>query len=138
MAFAITALLFGSIQIILMRAIRDVHFALLTLATGLIGLAISGLLTIHFQDFVYPTSLTEGLYVLGLTSTSYLGQMAIILALTYECAAPVALFRSFDIVVGFVLQFLFLGVIPEWTSVLGAFIVVTGVVVTGVRKYLGK
>ena len=138
---AVASLLCGSIQIILTRRVRRVHFAVLTISVGLIGLALSGTLMFYFQDFVYPrldfhSGATEAFYVAGLTVTSFLGQMSIILALKFEQAGPVALIRTSDVVIGFLLQFAFMHVLPEWTSLLGGTIVVCGVLVTGARKWV--
>lgn len=116
--------------------IRSVHFVFITVAVGVIGLIIALLLMVHFADFTFPVHFNESMYVIGLVATSYFGQMSIILALQFENAGPVSLIRCSDAVIGFVLQFLFLNVIPEWTSVVGGLIVLGGVLVTGLQKYL--
>ena len=62
-------------------------------------------------------------------------QIALILALKLENAGPVALLRSSDILFGFLFQYIFMNVVPEWTSIVGASLIVAAVLVTGVRKW---
>ena len=55
-------------------------------------------------------------------------------ALQLEDAGPASLVRNVDIVFAFVLQFLFLGMQPEWTTLLGAGLIVIATTMIAVRR----
>jgi hypothetical protein len=62
---------------------------------------------------IVPVYVPETLLTLGVACISFAGQIAIILALKFEQAGPVCLIRSLDVVFGYILQFIFLDVIPD-------------------------
>jgi len=130
------SLVCSALIVIITRKIREVQFALMTLVFGVIGVLQAFILTQIFNNFSLPGHLEDSLLVLGLGGLSFLGQMAIILALKFEQAGPVALIRTCDVLFGFLLQFIFLGVVPDEYSSIGAVIVLSGVLVTGLRKWL--
>ncbi len=55
-------------------------------------------------------------------------------SLQLEDAGPAALVRNADIVYAFILQFLFLGVKPEWTTLLGASMIITTTSMIAVKR----
>ena len=55
-------------------------------------------------------------------------------ALQLEDAGPASLVRNADIVFAFVLQFLFLGIQPEWTTLLGAGLIIIATTMIAVRR----
>lgn len=58
------------------------------------------------------------------------------LALQLENAGPVALARTADIVFAFIWQVLFFKEVPNIYSLVGAFLVTSSVVITGLRKWV--
>jgi len=131
------SLICAALIVIITRKIRDVHFSVMTIVFGVIGLAQAYALTQYFNDFQTPQEFYDTILVVGLAIVSFLGQMTIIMATQFEQAGPVSLIRTCDVVFGFILQFVFLGVIPTMFSAIGGGIVLSGVVVTGLRKYIG-
>lgn len=67
---------------------------------------------------------------------SFAGQVLLTLALQVENAGPVAIARTSDIVFAFIWQILFFKEVPNIYSILGAFLVTSSVVVTGLRKWI--
>ena len=55
-------------------------------------------------------------------------------ALQLEDAGPASLVRNADIVFAFILQFLFLGVQPEWTTLLGAGLIIIATTMIALRR----
>jgi drug/metabolite transporter (DMT)-like permease len=85
----------------------------MTLVFGVIGVLQAAILSQTMGNFTLPAGLYDSLLLSGLALLSFIGQMTIILALKFEQAGPVALVRSCDVIFGFVLQFIFLGVVPD-------------------------
>jgi len=83
-ALACGSLLCASLIVIITRKIRKVHFSVMTLAFGFIGLVLAFILAISFGVFQVPTELSETLLIFGLMSLAFIGQMAIVLALILE------------------------------------------------------
>ncbi|ODM97265.1 Solute carrier family 35 member G1 [Orchesella cincta] len=137
-AFAVGSLFCSALIVIITRKIREVHFTVMTLVFGIIGVVQAGLL-IHFlgsYTTTLPTELFDSLLIAGVGGLSFLGQMSIVLALKFENAGPVALIRSCDVLFGFLFQYIFLDVAPDVFSAAGAVIVLLGVLSTGFRKWL--
>ena len=63
-------------------------------------------------------------------------QLMLTVALQIEEAGLVSLARTFDIVLAFIYETTLLSVAVSWTSILGAVIVITGVCIIALRKYL--
>ena len=64
-----------------------------------------------------------------------LGQLTLVVALKLEEAGLVAVMRTFDIVIAFLYQAMFLNQPIQWTSILGAVIVCSGCIVVSLKKY---
>lgn len=54
----------------------------------------------------------------------------------YEQAAAVAVTRSSDAIFAFFLQFVVLGVVPDWYSLLGALLILFCVIMVAIRKWI--
>lgn len=84
-----------------------------------------------------PTTWHEILVLTGGGFAGVIGQICLTSALKIEEAGLIALARTADIIVAFVLQILFISdEIIHWTSYLGAVIVFTAVSVTALRRWL--
>lgn len=85
----------------------------MTLVFGVIGVTQALLLIYFLGHFNLPTELLDSILVGGVAGLSFIGQMAIVLALKFEQAGPVALIRSCDVLFGFLFQYIFLHVAPD-------------------------
>lgn len=83
-SLACASLFCAALLVIVTRKIRKVHFSLTTFTCGFIGIIQAFALTQIFDVFRYPLQLYDTLLVLALMALSFIGQMAIILALTFE------------------------------------------------------
>jgi drug/metabolite transporter (DMT)-like permease len=106
--------------------------------TFFLGIAQSAIMayTLGHGHLSVPTGLSDSLLTGGVALLSFIGQIAIILALKFEQAGPVSLLRSLDVIFGFLLQFAFLGVAPDLFSGVGGAIVLGGVVIIASRKWI--
>jgi drug/metabolite transporter (DMT)-like permease len=103
-------------MIIITRKIREVHFALVTLVFGLMGVGQAYIMAVSFGNnggVKIPEGLTETLLTLGVAGLTLVGQVGMVLALKYEDAGHVAILRSCDVVFGLLIQVVFMGVIPD-------------------------
>ncbi|KAI1289196.1 Solute carrier family 35 member G1 [Halotydeus destructor] len=105
-------------------------------------MGVTALTSLHYalgQTVVtWPTEFTqkEWLCLIANGVCGTFGQLFLTVACKIEEAGFVSLARTFDIVMAFIYQVVFLGEGISWTSVLGAAIVICGVVVSGVKKVL--
>ena len=139
---AFGATLFMALNIVVMRKCKDVHFSVVVLHLSLWSLAVSLVVMVtlqqhHHQQFL---SLPHGLYewgmavlvsVLGLS-----GQVLVAKALGKEGAGRVAVTRSLDIVLAFVLQVSIFGEVPDVLSVSGAVMVLLSVLAMGLEEHI--
>ncbi|KAI1286147.1 Solute carrier family 35 member G1 [Halotydeus destructor] len=111
-------------------------FSFLSAILGVISLAV-----LHFalgKTVKCPThfSSSEWLYLVGNGLCGVASQLCLTLALKVEEAGLVSLTRCSDIVLGYVFQVIFLTEKLQWTSILGAAIVLLGVALTCIRKII--
>ncbi|XP_021959979.1 solute carrier family 35 member G1 isoform X2 [Folsomia candida] len=137
-ALACGSLFCSALIVIITRKIREVHFALMICVFGIIGVAQAAIMahTLGHGHLDVPTQLEDLLLTVGVATFSFFGQSAIVLALKFEQAGPVALLRSCDVIFGFILQFLVLHIVPDEWSSLGGIIVLTGVIIIASRKWI--
>jgi len=67
-----------------------------------------------------------------------LGNLFLVLALQVEEAGVVALIRTSEVIFTFFWQFLLIGTKPDLFSILGATLVLTGVIVVTLRKWVAS
>ncbi|XP_076359109.1 solute carrier family 35 member G1-like [Tachypleus tridentatus] len=103
-------------------------FSIASITFGLVYLSI-------FSKFSIPTCGQDGVLLIlcGLCGTC--GQFLLTTALKLEEAGPVSLARTIDVVVAFVFGVFFLDQYPSWTSIVGAFLVCSSVVITAMKKW---
>ncbi|CAG7786816.1 unnamed protein product [Allacma fusca] len=131
------AMLINAFMFIVMRKLRQVHFTLMLVSFGLWGLAESLIIGGSMGVLQLPSNLQELLLTFGvMPATVFMGQISLVLALKFENAGPVSLLRTCDVVLSFLWQYIFLNVIPDGCSLVGAVIVILGVVVTALRKWV--
>lgn len=103
-----------SMKFVVTRKIKDTHFLAMTFFLGFTGTVVSLPLFLAFEDAssIIPTSEKSLFLELGLLS-GFGAVASINLALKLEDAGVVALVRSCDVIAAFMLQFIFLGVVPD-------------------------
>ncbi|RWS12051.1 solute carrier family 35 member G1-like protein [Dinothrombium tinctorium] len=103
-------------------------FSLYVIVVGMIILVILDSLTM-------PLGLETYMWLLLMGLCGTFGQLCLTIAFKLEEAGPVSLARTIDIVVAFIYQVAILNETVVWTSLLGAIIVLSSVVVTAIRKW---
>lgn len=133
---AFSATLFGANAYVLLRALKGIHFSVIMTNFGVFALVQCVLVTWFIGALCLPQCGTDRLLIVALALFSFLGQILLTLALQLEQAGPVSLARSSDIVFAFIWQVLFFSEIPNAYSVAGAILVLSSVVLTGLRKWV--
>jgi drug/metabolite transporter (DMT)-like permease len=139
---ALGATLFMDLNIVVMRKCKDVHFAVVVLHLSLWSLVVStavllGLRQHHHQQLL---SVPHGLHDWGLavvvSALGLSGQVLVAKALGKEGAGRVAVTRSLDIVLAFILQVTVFGEVPDVLSVSGALLVLLSVLAMGLEEHI--
>lgn len=88
----------------------------------------------NLYSVVYPTTWNQWLWIVvnGLCGVG--GQASLVLSLKLEEAGLVSLLRTFDVVMAFIYQIVFLDQPIYWTSIVGAVIICSGCVTVSVKK----
>jgi drug/metabolite transporter (DMT)-like permease len=110
---ALGCMILAAISYTVLRYIRKVHYSVTTFFLGVWGTVEMLILALMFDALSVPKGMEEIGLVCGLASLTFLGQCAIVLAMKAEQAGPVALVRTFDVIFGFFLQIIVLGMMPD-------------------------
>ncbi|XP_050070445.1 solute carrier family 35 member G1 [Anopheles maculipalpis] len=132
---ALSSTLFGANAYVLLRALKGLHFSVIMSNFGAFALLYTLIVCYYIGALCWPLCGTDRLLVIALALFSFGGQILLTLALQYEQAGPVAIARSADIVFAFIWQIMFFKETPSLYSVLGALLVVSSVVLSGLRKW---
>jgi len=108
-AAAILATLFTAINIVVMRKCKEVHFSVAVFQFSFWSLVISGGLVIFFADYSFPDNTTDWVLVMAMATFGLSGQVLVAKALRLEGAGRVAVTRSLDIVLAFIMQITIFG-----------------------------
>ncbi|XP_022902946.1 solute carrier family 35 member G1 [Onthophagus taurus] len=133
---AFSATLFGANAYVLLRALKGIHFAVIMTNFGAFALTLCVIVTYLIGGLCLPMCGMDRYLIVALAFFSFLGQILLTIALQIEQAGPVAIARSSDIVFAFIWQVLFFEEIPNRFSIAGAFLVLSSVVLTGLRKWI--
>ncbi|XP_069703729.1 solute carrier family 35 member G1-like [Periplaneta americana] len=139
---ALGATLFTALNIVVMRKCKEVHFSVVVLQLSLWSLLVSSTVLAtagrkHHEKLLsaphgpYEWGLAVLVSVLGLT-----GQVLVAKALGMEGAGRVAVTRSLDIVLAFVLQVFAFGEVPDLLSISGALLVLLCVMGMGMEEQI--
>jgi drug/metabolite transporter (DMT)-like permease len=138
-AAALCGTLFTAINIVVMRKCKDVHFSVVVFQFSFWSLVISSLILGFFGEIEMPeNSVNEWVLVLLVAVFGVSGQILVAIALSHEGAGRVAVTRSLDIVLAYVLQVLIFGEVPDWKSVMGAFMVIICVIGMGLEDIVHR
>lgn len=133
---AFSATLFGANAYVLLRALKGLHFSVIMTNFGAFALIQTLGVSWELGALCWPQCGIERVLVVALALFSFGGQILLTLSLQLEQAGPVAIARSADIVFAFIWQVMFFEEIPNIYSIAGAVLVVSSVVLTGLRKWV--
>ncbi|PSN36605.1 hypothetical protein C0J52_21292 [Blattella germanica] len=125
-----------------MRKCKDVHFSVVVLQLSVWGLVTSAAVLFAFghQHHGGILAAPHGLYEWGLavlvSAFGLSGQVLVAKALGMEGAGRVAVTRSLDIVLAFVLQVFAFGEVPDYMSITGALLVLICVMGMGMEEHI--
>jgi drug/metabolite transporter (DMT)-like permease len=102
---ALCGTVFTAINIVVMRKCKDVHFSVVVFQFSFWSLVISSLILAFFGEFEIPSNTVhEWILVFLVAIFGVTGQILVAIALSHEGAGRVAVTRSLDIVLAYVLQ----------------------------------
>ncbi|XP_063707833.1 solute carrier family 35 member G1 [Culicoides brevitarsis] len=127
--------LFAANAYVLLRALKGLHYSVIMTNFGLFSICYTLIVSCYF-GFCMPKCGTDRLLILLLAIFSFAGQILLTLALQVEQAGPVSIARSSDIVFAFIWQICFFHEMPTVHSLIGALLVSTAVILSGLRKYV--
>ncbi|XP_038217443.1 solute carrier family 35 member G1-like [Zerene cesonia] len=132
---AFVSTIFGANAYVLLRVLKGLHFSVIMTNFGAIAILQTLFYSFIFGILCMPNCGTERFLVVCLALFSYLGQILLTMSLQMEQAGPVAIARSADIVFAFLWQVMFFDEIPSKYSVCGAVLVLSSVLLVGIRKW---
>lgn len=132
---AISSTLFGASAYVTLRALKGLHFSVIMSNFGAFALFYTVAVSWFMNVLCMPYCNSDRWLVVALGIFSFLGQILLTISLQLEEAGPVAIARSADIVFAFFWQVLFFKEIPNGFSIIGAIIVTTSVILTGLKKW---
>ncbi|XP_063966284.1 solute carrier family 35 member G1-like [Lytechinus pictus] len=98
------------------------------------GLFLSAFLTTVLQQWTLPGCGGDRIILLANGVSNFSSQILIYLALKTERAQTVALVHSCDILFSFTLEYLFFGVMPNYITAIGTFVIITSFVGITLKK----
>jgi drug/metabolite transporter (DMT)-like permease len=132
---AISSTIFSANVIILLRALRSVHYSVIMVNFGFFSTLFTFFVIFYSNGFCMPPC-QDRFLILLIALFSFGGQILLTLSLNLEDSGPVSLARSSDIVFAFIWQIMFFNDPFNFFSLLGSFLVCTSVIINGMRKYI--
>lgn len=132
---AISSTLFGANAYVTLRALKGIHYSVTMSNFGAFALIYTIAISWFLDVICLPYCNSDRWLVVALGVFSFLGQILLTISLQMEEAGPVAIARSADIVFAFIWQILFFKEIPNIYSIIGAMVVTTSVILTGLKKW---
>ncbi|XP_076856808.1 solute carrier family 35 member G1 isoform X2 [Brachyhypopomus gauderio] len=129
------AIMAACTMVILRKMGKNVHYYLSVWYYAVLGLIECIIILLVMQEWTMPSCGWDRWNLMAIGVLGIGGQMFLTKALQIEKAGPVALMRTMDVVLAFVLQFLFLSRKPTWWSVGGAMCVVSSTSGVALRKW---
>lgn len=137
---ALGATLFMALNIVVMRKCKDVHFSVVVLHLSLWSLVVSVTVLVSRQHQLLAIATPRGLHEWGLAVLVSVfglsGQVLVAKALSKEGAGRVAVTRSLDIVLAFILQVFVFAEVPDLLSTSGALLVLLSVLAMGLEEHI--
>ncbi|XP_066549341.1 solute carrier family 35 member G1 [Amia ocellicauda] len=125
----------ASTFVVLRKMGKSVHYYLSVWYYAVIGLIECVIALFVIKEWNIPFCGWDRWVLMLIGLLGIAGQTFLTKALQLEKAGPVALMRTIDVVLAFILQFLFLNRIPTWWSLGGAFCVISSTSGVALRKW---
>ncbi|KAL7857545.1 hypothetical protein SRHO_G00164440 [Serrasalmus rhombeus] len=122
-------------MVILRKMGKNVHYCLSVWYYATLGLIECVVALFVMDEWTMPSCGWDRWTLISIGLLGIVGQIFLTKALQIEKAGPVALMRTMDVVLAFVLQFLFLNRKPTWWSVGGALCVISSTSGVALRKW---
>lgn len=137
LAAGMGATLVGSASYIVVRKVKKLHHSIILFNFGWVAVLQTGVITYYLDGFQLPdTGLSTWMLVI-LAICSFYAQLLLTKALQVEEAGLVSVTRaSSEVFFAFVIQIFIFQRMPDKYSVIGAVLVTSAVVLTGIRKYI--
>jgi len=123
---------------IILRRLRKIHWLLILLSLGVFGSLETVGVAWTLEVLTLPVGLKDSLMVYVALSITTVPSYLYPLALKFEEAGRVALVGTTSVVFSFLLQLAFFGVLPDAFSLGGGFLVIFGVIVVTLRKWVDE
>jgi len=133
---ALCGTLFAANVYVVLRSLKGIHYSVIMSTFGAFAVVQTLLSTWVMGELCLPACGHNRYLMVLLAVFSFAGQILLTMALQREQAGPVAIARSADVIFAFIWQMIFLNEIPGWMSLLGALLVVSSVLLTGIRKWV--
>ncbi|OXA59259.1 hypothetical protein Fcan01_06002 [Folsomia candida] len=125
-----------TLSLIVLKFLETVPQDVVTLVLGIWGTVQCLVLSLLLGVLQFPTHFEDICKIVGTAVLFFVGQTLLTVALKHEDAGPVGLLRTTEVLFAFVWQFVFLNVVPNIYSILGAVLIMSGVIITLVRKWM--
>ncbi|CAL8085235.1 unnamed protein product [Orchesella dallaii] len=135
-SLAVGCMILATVIILSLRFLQNVHHGVLNACLYSWAFLSSLPFAIAFGKMDLPENGWDIVGVVGVGVLWFLGNMFLVLALQVEEAGVVALIRTSEVIFTFFWQMVILKVYPDLISLVGAALVVTGVVVVTLRKWV--
>lgn len=122
-------------MVILRKIGKSVHYYLSVWYYAVLGLIECVIVLFILDEWTIPFCGWDGWTLMAIGLLGIAGQTFLTKALQIEKAGPVALMRTMDVVLAFILQFLFLNRKPTWLSLGGALFVISSTSGVAIRKW---
>ncbi|XP_051530951.1 solute carrier family 35 member G1-like [Myxocyprinus asiaticus] len=135
-AAAFTGAVGAACTMVILRKIgKSVHYYLSVWYYAVLGLIECIIVLFILDEWTIPSCGWDRWTLMAIGLLGIAGQTFLIKALQIEKAGPVALMRTMDVVLAFILQFLFLNRKPTWWSLGGALCVISSTSGVAIRKW---
>ncbi|XP_066518691.1 solute carrier family 35 member G1 isoform X2 [Hoplias malabaricus] len=122
-------------MVILRKMGKNVHYCLSIWYYAVLGLIECTVALFILDEWTVPSCSCDRWSLVAIGLLGIAGQMFLTKALQIENAGPVALMRTMDVVLAFILQFFFLNLTPTWWSLGGALCVISSTSGVVLRKW---
>ncbi|KAJ2800014.1 hypothetical protein H4R20_004220 [Coemansia guatemalensis] len=135
-AAALVGAMFAALAYCLVRKIRgSVHSIVLVVYFGFVSFCCSLVAMFALQSPRLPQSHYEWTLIVMLGCFAFLGQVLLNRGLQLAPTGPGTLMRNLDVVFSFIFGISLFGEIPDWTAVIGSFVIVACTVAMGLHKW---
>ncbi|KAI5617660.1 solute carrier family 35 member G1 isoform X1 [Silurus asotus] len=125
-------------MVILRKMGKNVHYYLAVWYYAVLGFIECIVVLFIIDEWAIPSCGWDRWNLMAIGVLGIGGQTFLTKALQVEKAGPVALMRTTDVVLAFILQFLFLSRKPTWWSICGALCVISSTTGVAIRKWFNS